>query len=116
MQLINRMLAIVRPKQPFLDWFQACPDPPGNVTLEELRREATAFLIPEFLETGQAQKHVRKIHQRIFEELLDGWYRDPDLWPAERGYIEFKAWFDVEIYEMVLDTVDERILKTPELW
>ncbi|MBF0289410.1 MAG: hypothetical protein HQM14_16460 [SAR324 cluster bacterium] len=40
MYLINRDIAIIRPKQSFLDWILSIEDDAG-ITLEELRNDAT---------------------------------------------------------------------------
>ena len=113
MHVIDRAVAIIKPGQPFLDWLNRLPNPEPGLTLEELRRDSTAILIPESDDEGGAEAYIRKTHARIFEMELDSWYRDAELWPSKRGYSVFAEWFDVEIYEMVLDASDGRITKEP---
>jgi hypothetical protein len=38
-RLINRTVAIIKPKQPFLDWLKGLPDWDVKLTLRELREE-----------------------------------------------------------------------------
>ncbi len=45
MKVINRGVVIVQPKQPFLDGLGSLPDP-ADTTLEYLREDSTAFLVP----------------------------------------------------------------------
>ena len=39
MQSIDRLVAIIKPGQPFLDWLRSLPDWDLEMTLEELRSE-----------------------------------------------------------------------------
>jgi hypothetical protein len=106
---IDRAVAIIKPKPPFLDWLMQLPDPPKNLTLDELRTDCTAILIPEFDYPDDSYAFVQKLSQQIFELELDSWYRDRAWWPTKRDDQTFRAWFDVEIHSMVLATLDRKI-------
>ena len=103
MKYINRSVAIIRPKQPYIDWANSFNDDGPTLELEEARAEANAYLIKEHDEIKQSYKFVERNYARIFEEELNGWMQDPELWPQKRNFKIFKKWFDVESSEMVFD-------------
>jgi hypothetical protein len=109
---IDRAVAIIKPKQPFLDWLMQLPDPPMDMTLDNLRTDCTALLIPEFDYVDDSQAFVQEMGNQIFELELDSWYRDRARWPAQRDNQTFRAGFDVEIHSMVLDTLGGEINAT----
>ncbi len=111
MDAINRAVAIVKPKQPYLDWANSLPDPAKDLTLEELRSDCTALLIPEFAYKDEEEAFLKEIYPTVFEMELDAWYRDDTLWPGKRDYDTFRAWFDVEIHSMVIDALEEEIVR-----
>ncbi|NNM83290.1 MAG: hypothetical protein HKL98_11910 [Burkholderiales bacterium] len=104
---INRSLAIIKPKQQFQEWLATCIDPAPDVTLEELRKDATALLIPEFDDEESALQFVYSNFGALFERELEDWVVDESLWPASRSLKLFKEWFDIEIHSMVTDMVED---------
>jgi hypothetical protein len=114
MDTINRSVAVVKPKQPFLDWLNALPDSDQPFTLADIQTDCTVLLLPEFGDDLQAQKFIKKIYPDIFGRELDSFCTDPDWWPSKRDYKTFLRWFDIELHSEVLDTLDEDIIK--ELW
>ena len=82
---INRQLVILLPKQPFLDWLiSSDPNPPPNLSLEDVREDSDAFLIPDDSVEGQedAEKWVEKRWRMFFEHFLGDWITDEHLWPS----------------------------------
>jgi hypothetical protein len=77
MDTINRSVALVKPKQPFLEWLNALPDNEELFTLTDLQTDCTVLLLPEFGNDLQAQKFIKKIHAEIFERELDSFCTDP---------------------------------------
>jgi hypothetical protein len=114
MDTIHRSVAVIKPKQPFLDWLNALPDNDQPFTSAELQTDCTVLLLPEFGNDLQAQKFIKKIHADIFERELDAFFTDPDYWPPKRDYKTFLEWFDIEHHSEVFDTVDKEIIK--ERW
>jgi len=114
MYSINRSIAVLKPKQPLLDWLNALPDAEVLFTLAELRTDCTSLLIPEYETDEKALKFIKKIYLGIFERELDAYCTDPDLWPSKRDYRTFLKWFDIELHSEVFDSVDEEIIK--ERW
>ena len=107
---INRAVAIIKPKAPFIQWLKSLPDWDLDVTLEDLRKDSTAILIPE-QENRNAIVYIKKIHQEIFQLELDSWHRDENWWPKKRDLKTFRKWFDVEIHSTVMDTGKGMIVK-----
>lgn len=108
MKEINRSIIIVRAKEPFLVWLNSLPDP-ENLTLDEVNRDQTVFLLPEYEDDHEKEKLLKRYFKQIFEEKLNGWWQDPDVWPSKRGLKAFKEWFDVEFHSLVFDLVDKPI-------
>jgi hypothetical protein len=105
---INRSLAIIKPKQIFMDWLVRCIDPlPEGMTLDELRKDATALLIPEFDDEESAFQFIYSNYDELFERELEDWIGDESLWPSGRTLKLFKEWFDIEIHSMVTDMVED---------
>ena len=110
-QSINRLVAIIKPREPFLRWLESQPDWDLDMTLEELRTDCTALLIPEFDDNEQARNYLKANCRIVFEMQLNGWYIDPAMWPKKRNLSIFRQWFDVEIHSTAVDTLNEDIRK-----
>jgi hypothetical protein len=50
-----------------------------------------------------------KYWEWIFREQLNGWMRDPKLWPEELTHEKFLEWFDCELSTMIWDMLKTRI-------
>ena len=46
MDLINRAAIVVKPAQPFLDWLHQVDSTSARLTLNDLQREPTIYLVP----------------------------------------------------------------------
>ena len=110
MYLTNRFVAIIKPKQPLLDWLESQPDWDLDITLEDLRADCCALLIPDYDFPEQAIRYIERKHKAIFEMELFGWYTDESMWPEKRTLSVFRKWFDVEIHTMVIDMLDDHIM------
>ena len=108
---IDRFVAIIKPKQPFLDWLESQPDWDLDMTLDDLREDSNAYLVPEYDSTEQAMLYIERNHKAIFEWELWSWYTDEDMWPEKLTPSVFRKWFDVEIYEMVIDLLGKHIMR-----
>lgn len=110
----NRVVAIILPKAPFVDWIKAADPVPSNatITFEDAREEPSAFLIPTDDADDPDQPGKRWIQRNwkaVFEQLLGDWYVDPDLWPRNRTLKMFRDWREVRIHTVVLDYADTPI-------
>ncbi len=109
MDVVNRAVAVIKPRQPYLDWAKSIPGPADDVTLDELRTDCTAILIPDFDTPVESEAFIAGLAGDLFEMELEAWDRDPTTWPEDRSYKAFQEWFDVEIHSIVLDTADDDI-------
>ena len=112
MYTINRALIVVKPKQIFADWVNAHPDSAGfTTTLDSLREDSTAYLIPEFDSDQEAQEYLEDLSTDIFEIELESWYSNESFWPKRRDYKTFLEWFDIEFHSMIIDPYENDIEK-----
>ena len=103
---VNRHLVILVHKQPFLDWLlEADPNPLKRITLDDLRDDNEAFLIPDDVADGteEAIKWVEGNWRMFFEHILNGWLTDESLWPKKMSLKMFREWFDVDYQSIVWD-------------
>jgi hypothetical protein len=105
-ETINRSALIVTPAQPFLDWLHQVDPTSARLTLEDLQREPTIYLVPECDSQDQAIEYLGMSVSDIFEEHLDGWYRVPVVWPKERDLPTFQRWFEFSFHSMIVDLGD----------
>ncbi len=103
--MLNRCVAIAKAREPFLEWLEGLPDP-CDVTLDEVNRCTTSYLLPYFEEDHEWDGILSRYFDLIFEDQLAAWWLDEADWPAKRGIRTFKKWFDVEFHTIVLDLVD----------
>ncbi len=112
---VNRSAIIVRIKQPFADWANQLPDRAPNeplYTASSFKNDGPVYLVPEFDDVDDLLDFIddeKKLE--IFEEMLQGWSLDENLWPQNRTAKMFDKWFDLEIREEVIDTLDEPLEK-----
>ena len=109
MEMINRSAIVVKPAQPFLNWLHRVDPTSAHLTLDNLRLEPTVYLLPECESKEQAIELLREVCAEIFEEQLNGWYRVPSAWPAERDLNAFLRWFEWSLHSMVVDLADDPI-------
>ncbi|MFZ4856019.1 MAG: hypothetical protein ACOYL3_06445 [Desulfuromonadaceae bacterium] len=111
---VNRSVLVIRAKEPFREWILSLPEPPVNLTLEEINDDNTVYLIPEYDEDKDREKLLRKKYIEIFSELLEDWCLDEAFWPKSRTFATFKKWFDVEFHSLVIDLVGKEIIHEEE--
>ncbi len=78
----------------------------------EAGQDSLIYLVPRDVESDiHAHVWVMNNVDTLFEEFLDGWYQDNSLWPKVLGAELFETWFTIEYHSMVVDTIDEPVLK-----
>ena len=107
---INRTAIVVMPGKPFLDWLHRTDPTSGGLSLEDLRREPTVYLLPESENEEEVRECLKEGCGQIFEEQLDGWYRVPSAWPSQRDLDTFDRWFDWSLHSVVIDLCDGPLL------
>lgn len=102
--MLNRSAYIVRFKQPFVDWINAAdPNPRNAVSLEDANDDSTVYLV-EVEEEDDFKEWIKLNHEIIFEELLNDWYNDPELWPKDRSLKKLQEWCSFEFHSLIRDT------------
>jgi len=101
---INRHLIILMPRQPALDWIMRVDPNPPNMSLDDLRQDQNAFLIPETMDDQEdAERWIQRRWSMFFEHFLAEWYTDEPCWPQKRTLKMFKEWFEIQYHSMVWD-------------
>lgn len=85
MNTVNRSALVVKPRQLFLDWLHRADPTSFELTLPDLGREPTIYLIPECGTDEDVAEVLRELCEEIFEEQLAGWYTDMSTWPPSRS-------------------------------
>ncbi len=109
MKLINRGILILKPNQFFLDWLNRLPllhDTFPHYSLEDIRKDCTAYLLPDVVSEGSIDYILEPIKTNLFETELSDWCSEPALWPPDRTPETFDAWFDLEFHSMVWDLLE----------
>jgi len=101
MKILNRSVVIVKPRQPYVDWANSLDD--SSFTLEELRTDNTAFLVPEIEIDSDNERVLKQYCPVMFQHELSAWCPDKETWPKNRNLSMFKEWFGVSFHSMALD-------------
>ncbi|MBL8695883.1 MAG: hypothetical protein JNJ88_17445 [Planctomycetes bacterium] len=98
MRIVNRYLALVRCRQPHVDWTKTLPN---SDVIASLGEEPRAYLLAENprddLDLALAESWMR-----IFECELYAWHTDENAWPRARTR-ELFEWFEVTLASTVED-------------
>lgn len=104
---IDRSAIIIKPSQPFLDWYlHLYPDDPKE--FEEVKTPKT-YLITE--EIADVEAWLKKKFDKIFKAELETLHLNKKEWPQKRNFKMFKEWFQVDISTMVYDLERNPVLK-----
>ncbi|MBP7580190.1 MAG: VacJ [Vogesella sp.] len=104
---VNRSIAILKPRQPFLDWLKSLPGGlDDQLELVQLRGDCNALLIPAADDYDSAEDFVRQHYHSLFAAELADWCEDEAFWPALTPAL-FTEWFDVEIHSVLTDLVEQ---------
>ena len=106
MRALNRSVLMAKPREPYLAWVHSLDEEGKEFSLDHLRQEGTAFLIPELEEPADEEAFLESSYDALFEYLLAGWVNDPTVWPKERDLQTFREWFDLEFSSLALDLCD----------
>ena len=66
MLALNRSAIVVRPKPPFLDWLHAADPTSVTLTLADLGREPTIYLVPEYGDAEEERAALQTVFPTIF--------------------------------------------------
>ena len=106
MELINRVVLIVRPKRRFAEWVNSLEPEDGGVRfdLDSERNRPTTYLVATIgPEVPDLSELVDTYGVEIFETELEGWWTDEAYWPVNRNPHVFRDWFDVTLSDLAWD-------------
>ncbi len=101
--MLNRSAIVVKPRQPFLDWLHTADPTSHRLTLPDLARESTIYLIPECDTEEDVHEVLRELCEEIFVEQLASWFRPEETWPRDLGFGAFCRWFDFQHHSMLVE-------------
>jgi hypothetical protein len=114
MRVLNRIVVIVTPQQPFLDWLRRVDTTSRDFQLDAVQRDANAYLLPDRDSEEHTMADLKSACTVIFEEELGSWLTDTDAWPVDRTFTTFESWFSFSIHTMAIDLTKHK-LKVEEL-
>ncbi|WP_447894406.1 hypothetical protein [Vreelandella sp. GE22] len=117
MKLLNRSALSVRPTQPFVDWINALEPTMGDddLTLDDVDRESTIYLIPEMDTPEALETFVRERFSDILETELSAWEEDESQWPRPLDWTLFQSFLHVEHSYLAVDLDDETALEISDM-
>ena len=110
---INRSVAIIKPKQPFVDWANSVGDEEEQYSISDLSTDCSVILLPVLDSDEHAEAFIKEIYQDVFELELSSWIVDDHTWPEKVTYKMFLEWFEVEFHSIVFDSLKVDIEKDP---
>lgn len=105
---VNRACLTLRAKKPFIDWINGLPetDEDLRVSPETVNEDATAYLIPAFLDDDERDNVLQEVFEDVFQCELEAWWTDEDDWP-EITWKRFNEWFEMDCRSVILDLAPE---------
>ena len=101
---------VVVPKQPLLDWLHSVDPTSVKVTLRDLRKDPTIYLLAESESDSDAENLLASVCDQIFQEQLDAWYHSLEHWPDNRDLQNFKRWFTFSFQSMIVDLSERPLI------
>lgn len=113
MKLLNRSALSVKPTQAFVEWINSLEPTVGedDLTLEDVDRENTVYLIPEMDTPEALEAFVRERYLEILESELRAWEEDERQWPDTLDWALFQRFLSVEHSYLAVDLDDEAPLE-----
>ena len=105
MKTINRMLAVFKPKQPYLDWINSLPGSGLKITMDDLQDGKTCYLTPVSETNEDALEFILKNAKKILQVELSGWDTSGEFWPKALNQELLLDFFDIDICSEVFDTM-----------
>ena len=106
--LDHRTAIVVRPCTPFLDWCRATDDENqlAQEVFENMQADPTLYLVDEFSDEQTLRENLAAFWVGIFEAALEGWTSLESEWPSPRTHQMFEEWFDIDVFESVVDLAE----------
>src|SRR5262245_27965463 len=111
MRVLNRTAVSVTGADPYIAWTRGTDSDSGRgmLTVRRVKPYGSVFLLPEFELEEDVQDWVEENAAWIFDVLLAAWTEDESAWPATRDLAAFRAWFRVDVHNVVVDAADDDI-------
>jgi len=105
--IINRIAAVVEPKEPFFAWARALDGDDPSIDSLSSEDLTSVYLIDQ---DDNGERSLRRNWDWIFEEKLNSWHCDQQAWPRKRTFKVFREWFEVRLVDLVFDLSDEPLV------
>jgi hypothetical protein len=102
MDILNRTLVTLVPKEAFLAWVRSLGEDCEALKESDLMQDCNAYLVPEIDSEEELESYFSGQFQRFFEAELADWTEDASQWP-ELSYSMFQEFFDVHVQTVVYD-------------
>ena len=111
MRVVNRTAVTVVGAKPYVEWTRKrdADFNPAQLTVGRAKAFGSAFLLPEVDYEEDLQEWVEENFAWLFEFQLSAWTADESAWPEGRDLPMFKAWFTVDLHNVVVDVADDDI-------
>ena len=110
---LNRSVAIIKPKQPFVDWANSVVDEDEQHSISDFSTDCSVILLPLVDSDEDAEALIKDMFQDLFELELSSWIVIDEMWPENITYKMCIEWFSVEFHSMVFDSLKDDIEKDP---
>ncbi|QEA38993.1 hypothetical protein FGL86_07840 [Pistricoccus aurantiacus] len=117
MKLLNRSALSVKPTQDFVDWVNSLAPTVGDddLTLDDVSRESTVYLIPEMETQDALETFVRERYLDVLESELRAWEEDELQWPESLDWGLFQRFLSVEHSYLAIDLDNDTPLEIAEV-
>ena len=109
---VNRCALVLEPTAVYLAWAKGIPEEDEGLSLEDITRDSTCYLIPEI--DGDPQNWLRRNCAVMFASELESWCTDESSWPEDRSFENFKRFFRVHFHSIVIDMGRDAIVRDAE--
>jgi hypothetical protein len=107
--VINRIAAVVTPREPYLSWARSLYEE-GAPQIDDVPAEDLTT-VSQLEEIENTDRLLRRHWAWIFEEILSSWCADQKLWPRKRTLAMFQQWFETRLVDLVFDLADQPLIR-----
>jgi hypothetical protein len=112
METINRALVSITFRPKFLEWVNNLPDRGDLIyTLQMLNDDRPVYLIPNYDDSAEKLKWLKKYRMEILEEAFESICTEPNWWPKIKSPKEFDDYLCAEFHSMVWDMAEDEPLE-----
>jgi len=113
MKLVNRSAIALVPTPVMLAWINRV-DPEDKITLADAQEDPPLFLVSDIQDNEEMNEFLEDNYEQLFEEALNEWFTDPDIWPA-RTFANFREFFTPKLFSLLSDIDDDMPLERDEM-